>query len=508
MIPEEECKSGLAENSKEAHPPTQKKRGFFFKFFCLMFLLSIPCAWLAWKRLHSGFLEENPPSITLLKTPPGIGKSLSEINFEVEDLESGLDYVVVRYKQGGVVKDLENFTISKSDSRERQKMNIEIAGKKLGLREGDIEIIITAFDRSLLGAAATKKLSLKVDFKAPKVRVVSTQHNATLGGVQLVVYRVENGREKFAGTSGVKIGDNYFLGFPGHLLDSDFEGLDDIYFAFFPVPIGLDYSDTKIKLFAKDEAGNMGRGSIHYRIRNVRQAKRKYKISQDLLQSQLPNIYKQYLESDPQQGFSEAKSLAENVERYKILNLDFRKELEKQFLSKLFEAPKKEKLWKDTFAKYPGGTFTYNFGDIQTYSLEGEDGGTITSGGSGLRFNNSKEIHAANDGIVISSDKLGVFGQTVILDHGFGLTTLYANLGSRSVKVGETVVKGATLGVVGGTGLYLNNVLHYEVRMHGVPVRPEEWWDERWLKGHIDKKIEDAKKDLGIFSEDEPGFGY
>src|SRR5207244_3519033 len=90
-------------------------------------------------------------------------------------------------------------------------------------------------------------------------------------------------------------------------------------------------------------------------------------------------------------------------------------------------------------------------------------------------------VTAANRGVVAFADPLTIYGNTVILDHGLGLQTLYAHLSSMEVKVGDEVAKGQELGRTGASGLALGDHLHFEVLVHGVSVTPIEWWDARWI---------------------------
>src|SRR2546422_9835763 len=77
------------------------------------------------------------------------------------------------------------------------------------------------------------------------------------------------------------------------------------------------------------------------------------------------------------------------------------------------------------------------------------------------------------------------YGNTVIVDHGLGLQTLYGHLSSIAVKLGDSVAKGQELGRSGATGLALGDHLHYEVLVHGVSVTPIEWWDPKWLRDRV-----------------------
>lgn len=83
------------------------------------------------------------------------------------------------------------------------------------------------------------------------------------------------------------------------------------------------------------------------------------------------------------------------------------------------------------------------------------------------------EVYATGDGVVIDVDhsKRG-YGNTVIIDHGFGYKTLYAHLSEILVRSGKTVKRGEVIGLVGNTGMSLAPHLHYEVRKNDEPINP------------------------------------
>jgi hypothetical protein len=74
-----------------------------------------------------------------------------------------------------------------------------------------------------------------------------------------------------------------------------------------------------------------------------------------------------------------------------------------------------------------------------------------------------------------------------------GISTLYGHLSSIDVNVGDSVKKKQIVGKTGETGLAAGDHLHYGVYVNGVPVRPIEWWDQKWINDNILKKIKEAE---------------
>lgn len=87
------------------------------------------------------------------------------------------------------------------------------------------------------------------------------------------------------------------------------------------------------------------------------------------------------------------------------------------------------------------------------------------------------EVYATGDGIIVDVDrsKRG-YGNTIIIDHGFGYKTLYAHLSEILVGVGRKVKRGEVIGLVGNTGMSLAPHLHYEVRKHDEPINPVNFY--------------------------------
>jgi murein DD-endopeptidase MepM/ murein hydrolase activator NlpD len=83
-------------------------------------------------------------------------------------------------------------------------------------------------------------------------------------------------------------------------------------------------------------------------------------------------------------------------------------------------------------------------------------------------------IVAANKGTVIMAhyDKSGGYGNMVVIDHGDGITTLYAHASKLLVKVGDEVKAGQVIAKVGSTGLSTGNHLHFEIRVNGETKNP------------------------------------
>ncbi|MFL6335329.1 MAG: peptidoglycan DD-metalloendopeptidase family protein [Pyrinomonadaceae bacterium] len=108
-------------------------------------------------------------------------------------------------------------------------------------------------------------------------------------------------------------------------------------------------------------------------------------------------------------------------------------------------------------------------------------------GGGGAEFHPGQDIAAPRgtpvlapaDGTVIEAGWKNGYGQTIVIDHGNGLTTRYGHLSKVEVAVGQELKRNEELGLVGSTGRSTGPHLHYEVRLGDLPVSPLHYLPER-----------------------------
>ncbi|MCA1784936.1 MAG: M23 family metallopeptidase, partial [Desulfobacteraceae bacterium] len=128
------------------------------------------------------------------------------------------------------------------------------------------------------------------------------------------------------------------------------------------------------------------------------------------------------------------------------------------------------------------------------YTYKGREIGTSRHMGVDLASTSHAGVEAANTGRIIMAEDVGIFGNTVIIDHGFGLASLYSHLSTMAVSVGDMVKKGELIGNTGLTGLAGGDHLHFSMIVHNVFVNPVEWWDPDWIKNNITSKIESVQQ--------------
>ncbi len=105
------------------------------------------------------------------------------------------------------------------------------------------------------------------------------------------------------------------------------------------------------------------------------------------------------------------------------------------------------------------------------------------------------DVYATGNGTVVArlSEKRG-FGNHIIIDHGFGYTSIYAHLSNFNVRVGQKVQRGDVIGFVGSTGTSVANHLHYEIKLNGTNVDPVNYYFEDLSPAEYERMVEIASK--------------
>ncbi len=97
-------------------------------------------------------------------------------------------------------------------------------------------------------------------------------------------------------------------------------------------------------------------------------------------------------------------------------------------------------------------------------------GTTFQHTGCDYKIANGKDVYSVNAGKVVYSGYLTITGNIVVIDHGWGLKSWYCHLSECSVKVGDTVERGAVIGKTGDTGFTTKNRIHVGLTVGDVPV--------------------------------------
>jgi murein DD-endopeptidase MepM/ murein hydrolase activator NlpD len=179
------------------------------------------------------------------------------------------------------------------------------------------------------------------------------------------------------------------------------------------------------------------------------------------------------------------------LENFLAINRELRKS-DNAALKEMAKTTKTEFLWRRPFQAMRNAGVMARFADRRTYVYEGRRIDQQDHLGLDLARTEAAPIPAANDGVVLLAKFFGIYGNAVVIDHGFGLMTLYGHLSRIDVREGQTVKQGDILGRTGDTGLAGGDHLHFSILLQGLPVKPQEWVDGHWLRDRIARKLGSA----------------
>jgi len=407
-------------------------------------------------------LEGDPPSLHISPTPEIVGKEAS-FTLLCEDRVAGLREIRAELIQEGGTFTLLAETYPSGTHRVQKTLKVN--PRSLGLQEGEVLLRVEARDRSWRRGGNPKMLEARftIDTRPPSVGVLSRFHYINQGGAGLVVYRAS---EKLA-RSGVKVGELLFPGFP----------VDDRgYVSFFAVPYDAS-PQTPIGLVAEDKAGNRSHTSFQYRIKPRKFRSDAIRVSGGFLRRVMPY----FMERDP--------GLKGNpLEVFLRVNRELRKANE-QKISELSRDTVPKIMWSGPFLRMDNAKPMARFADHRVYFNEGREIDRQVHLGEDLASLAMSVVKAANGGRVVFAGELGIYGNTVMVDHGCGLVSMYSHLSRMDLAPGQEVQKGQPLGLTGATGLAGGDHLHFSILVSGVYVNPVEWWDPHWVKDNVEDKL-------------------
>ena len=430
--------------------------------------------------LFTIIFEGEKSLISLEPRPDFLSKKKSFI-IKVSDKKRGLRILKVFYSQGG-----REITLFERKFPFEGLLNCEgihsfekeliFDPSELHLAQGRMDLNIQVWDYSRRGGGDGNMTLLQhkmtVDTIPPSILTISRAHNINQGGASLVVYRTSSDTVE----SGVYVDNHFFPGFPTE--EKHKEG--EICLAYFALPhdSGLDPS---IYLWAKDRAGNNTKAGFYYHVRRKRFSNTVINITDKFLERVLP--YFSFYEFDPQDS---------NIERFLKINNELREEDNKGFYELITKTDTK-RLWEGNWLRLKHSATMAKFADHRSYYYKGEKIDEQFHLGIDLASLANSPVEAGNNGRIILADRQGIYGLTVVIDHGQGLASLYGHLSSILVTPGQDVKKGDIIGYTGQTGLAGGDHLHLGIMVHGVFVNPIEWWDSHWIEDNIIKKLDLVK---------------
>jgi hypothetical protein len=407
-------------------------------------------------------LDKEPPTLILGPDQQYVSPR-TQFSIEAHDAGSGLRSIQITARQSG----REHVLLSRHFDPPQPRFSDTFSLSGMGLGDGPFDIEIHAKDDSknnwLNGNIARIVTDLVLDTRPPRITTETATRYVRQGGVGCVGYTLS---EPVAET-GVQVGHVFF---PGH------EHASGKYLAFYSYPYDMEMGSSPL-LTAEDLAGNRAQAGINVTIQPGAIKRDSLSISDNFLRLKMPQF---------QDGAE--STMEELFQTFLTVNTRVREENDSR-IAVIGAKTAPEVFWEGTFVRLPNAAPRAGFPDHRTYLYQGKKIGETYHLGVDLASVARAPIPAANNGRVVFADDLGIYGQTVILDHGFGLQTLYGHLSEIHVAVGERVSRGQPLGLTGETGMALGDHLHYGVYVSGMPVNPIEWWDAQWIDFRISECV-------------------
>jgi len=431
----------------------------------LVIVVLIPLLWLYIVRF-----EGEPPKVSWDLERTYLGRA-QIVHLDVSDDQSGIRKVWVQVLRDDRREKIYEETFPMlgwmdGASVTHKRIDLAIEPIKLGITDGKAVLEAQVWDGSLKGWLKGNRTVLQqevvVDTTLPAVSVVSNTQYLNQGGAGVVLYKVS----KEVSRQGVRVGDRLYQGYA-------VSGQPGLYEAYFALP--YETADAQLAVIAEDLAGNSAEAYFPYRIRKKRFKKDQLQLSDGFLKE---------IEAKFTSRYPELASEGSPLKVFINVNSKMRERNGQDFVDAC-SSSSPERLWKGPFLSLPNAGVRAGFADHREYLYNNEIVAESVHEGLDLASLAMAPVPAANSGIVAAATEVGIYGNTVILDHGMGLFSTYSHLSSITVSPGQRVEKGQTLGLTGLTGLAGGDHLHFGVAIQGIFVNPIEWLDPNW----VEKKI-------------------
>src|SRR5215831_5461881 len=337
--------------------------------------------------------------------------------------------------------------------------------KAPNLKEGDARLVVEVVADDFRGGTADASIPVKVVLSPPRVVPDDAQHYVNQGGMELAVMTPGGSWSE----AGVKVGQYTFRSFP-------LPGRREQRFSMFAYSWDLPDNLTPV-VFARNQAGTEATAKFWFKLFPKKFRIRDLPIDDAQIEQMVSKI-------DP--GGTLAPG-PDTLSRFLKINGELRRKNNQQ-LADLRLKTEEKILWNGPFMHW--GKEESMFADVRNYMYSGKTIDQQVHLGFDLSDLQNAPVHVANDGRVVHAGEMGIYGNCVVVDHGYALQSIYGHMNRIDVKVGDLVKKNQSLGVAGATGMALGVHVHFGMQIDGVQVNPREWWDEHWIHDRILSKLE------------------
>lgn len=413
--------------------------------------------------LYSVKAEWTPPTLSV--TPEQLAVSAKTVfTIKATDEDSNLRTVRVIAQQGDKTFQILDLKVTE----EAKELTEQFTIPKEGLGNGPLTLMVSVTDTSWhrFGRGNISQITreLHIDTRAPMISVLSGQHNVNQGGSGVVVYSTNEELRQ----SGVRMGDHFFPGYPYQA---------GKYLCFFAIPHNMDAKDAAPVLVARDMADNECTVGFMFRARPKTFRHDNINISERFLHAKMPQFANMY------------PDLSQPLDIFLRVNSELRKK-NVAFLKELGKDTVPQMLWSGPFVRLPNSAPMAGFGDNRTYMHQDKPVDNQTHMGVDLASLATAPVPAGNTGRVILAEFMGIYGNVIVIDHGFGVHSLYSHLSEMHIHKGDHVERGQIIGKTGATGMAGGDHLHFGMLISGLEVQPIEWWDQHWITDNITSKLQ------------------
>ena len=445
----------------------------------LAFVLVGVAGALFWRCEGEGPVLDAPESLI-------VGRDARELEIGASDHRSGVRELAAVLVQGereplALGRELFPGEILRGGAEPRtgRSLAFSLDPRAAKLEEGDATLVVSARDWSwrgwLSGNETVREIPVTIDLSPPLVGVETGLSYVQRGGSGAVVYSIDAGTVR----DGVDVGGHFYPGFPFPGAGSG--GGEGAHAGRRVALYAIERDGAKdpgFHVVAEDAAGNVTRASWPARFRERKFEDVRLPLSERFLSGKVVELadHLDVRESDP-------------VAAFQHINSKVRAENEEQ-IREIVSKADAERLWSGAFSQLENSAVTSRFAEHRSYFVGDTKVSEAIHYGYDLASTAAAPITAANTGRVLFADDLGIYGGCVILDHGLGLTSLYAHLSQIAVEPGDAVEKGAVLGRSGLTGLAGGDHLHFAILVGDSYVDPKEWWDPKWVREKVESQLE------------------
>jgi murein DD-endopeptidase MepM/ murein hydrolase activator NlpD len=334
------------------------------------------------------------------------------------------------------------------------------------LRDGKAKLVVEATSNDLRGKTAHAEREVTVVSQPPTVSVDSEQHYLYLGMADLATFNVSGSWTQ----AGVKVGDQTFRAWP---MPGGKSGLFSLFAFAWNMPAG-----TIPVVYAGNGTGSDVTSPITVQFPKKEQPKyttHDLQVSDAFMQKVLGEL-------DP-------NGSGDPVARFVKINSEMRKANNKT-LADLQYKTADHFLFSQPFTRQSNAQTEASFADLRNYIYHGQKIDQQVHLGYDLAVTQHVGVEASNDGNVVYAAPLGIYGNCIVVDHGYGLQTIYGHLSHIDVHEGDMVKRSQVMGQSGMTGMAGGDHVHFAMQLDGVQIDPKEWWDPHWIQDHIARRVQ------------------